>query len=192
MVITDTTRTVRTYHISPRRRWLLWYILGPIILSLIWLAIEGNSTEARSLLIAAALVGCIGILFQVIVVDRATLQLSSQGVRLRQTGYTLVAPWSTIVGFRLQPGREGFITREPIDGRGPGVLGCVRGVAVPPGLPMYDAEQQRLLAERRFIPIEAFAWHLHHGQMREDIVRDAPHLAHLLPSAPGPGFRGGG
>jgi hypothetical protein len=57
---------------------------------------------------------------------------------------------------------------------------------------MYDAEQQHLLAERRFIPIEAFAWHLHQGRLREDIVRDAPHLAHLLLPARGAGSRGSG
>lgn len=192
MDITDATRTVRTYHIGPRRRWLLWYILGPIIVSLILLGTGGEPTELRAFLITAALVGCIGILFQLVIVDRVTLQLSPQGVRLRQAGYTLVAPWSIIVDIRLQPGREGFITREPIDGPGPGVLRRFRGVAVAPGLPMYDAEQQRLLSERRFIPIEAFGWHLHHGKMREDIVRDAPQLAHLLASAPGPGIRGRG
>jgi hypothetical protein len=192
MDISDTTRTVRTYHISPRRRWLLWYILGPIIVSLIWLGTEGDPTESRAFLITAALAGCIGILLQLVVVDRATLQLSPRGVRLRQAGYTLSTPWSTIVDFRLQSGREGFITREPLYGRGPGVLGYFRGVAVPTGLPMYDAEQQQLLSERRFIPIEAFAWHLRQGHMLEDIVRNAPHLAHLLLAERESGFRGNG
>jgi hypothetical protein len=156
------------------------------------LGTDGEPTELRAFLITAALVGCIGVLFQLVIIDLATLQLSPQGVRLRQAGYTLVAPWRTIVDIRLQPGREGFITREPIDAPGFGVLRRFRGVAVPLGVPMYDAEQQQLLSERRFIPIDAFAWHLHHGQMRGDIVCNAPQLAHLLASVPGRGFRGRG
>jgi hypothetical protein len=47
---------------------------------------------------------------------------------------------------------------------------------------LYDGEQQDLLAQRRFIPIDAFGWHLHRGRMRDDLVRLAPHLAQLLPA----------
>ncbi|HEX8442649.1 MAG TPA: hypothetical protein VF631_03265 [Allosphingosinicella sp.] len=174
------TTGVRTYRVSPWRRWALWYVLGPIIVGLMWLRADSGPIEGRAFLITAALVGCIGLACQVIFVDRATLQLSPDGACLRQTGYTLSAQWSDIVDIRLEPGREGFVTRNPMDGRGAGLLASLRGVAVPMGPSLYDAAQQELLAERRFIPIEAFAWHLRHGQMRQDIVHCAPRLAHLL------------
>ena len=50
------------------------------------------------------------------------------------------------------------------------------------GEALYDAEQQTLFAELRFIPIEAFAWHLRHGELRADIARFAPHLQEVLAS----------
>jgi hypothetical protein len=39
---------------------------------------------------------------------------------------------------------------------------------------IYDDLQSRLLSERRFIPIEAFAYWLKHGQLRDDLARHAP------------------
>jgi hypothetical protein len=37
------------------------------------------------------------------------------------------------------------------------------------------------MAERRWIPIEAFAWHLRHGRLREDLARLAPAVQSLPP-----------
>ena len=168
---------VRTYHVGPWRRWLLWFVLGPIIAGLLLLGAAGGWEEGRPFILTAGLVFLIGLPFQLIV-DRARVELSPDGVCLRQTGYTLKAEWSDIVDLSLERGRQGFITREPMDGSGAARLANFRHVGLP-GAPLYDEEQRRLLAERRFIPIEAFAWHLRRG-MAEDIVRFAPHLAHVF------------
>lgn len=45
------------------------------------------------------------------------------------------------------------------------------------GLRLYNVDQVRLLAERRFIPIEAFAYWLKHGPLRDDLARHAPSVA---------------
>jgi hypothetical protein len=169
---------VRTYHVSPWRRWSLWYVGAPMIAFLLFFAIDSGGSEGRVFLTTAGIVFLIFLPFQFIV-DRARLQLSPEGARLRQTGYELAAPWSEIVDLRLAPGRQGFVTREPMAGKGAAVLAMFRWAGRPVA-PLYDEDQRRLLAERRLIPIEAFAWHLKHGAMRDDIIRFAPHLAHLL------------
>ena len=167
---------VRIYHVSPWRRWGLWYVLGPIIVGLLGLGAASTWDEGAPMIVTAGIVFLIAVPFQVIV-NRAKLELSPDNARLRQTGYELTADWSAIIDLRLTPGREGFVTREPMTGKGAFVLAQFRGVAILPSAPFYDAEQRDLLAQRRFIPIDAFAWHVRHGDMREEIIRLAPHLA---------------
>jgi hypothetical protein len=48
------------------------------------------------------------------------------------------------------------------------------------GVTLYDAHQRALLAEHRFIPIEAFAYFLEQGDLREAIARHAPGLMDSL------------
>ena len=168
------------YHVSPWRRALLWIVLAPIIGGLLLLGTAEGGAEARPFVITAGLVLLIALPFQLIV-DRTRLELSPEGLCLRQTGYRLSARWSDIVDLRLTRGREGFVTREPMVGKGAARLAAFRDVGLR-GFELYDAEQQQLLAERRLIPIEAFAWHLRRGAMGRDIARFAPHLAPLLSS----------
>ena len=103
------------------------------------------------------------------------LELSPAGVRVRQCGYTLETSWTNVVELRLGHGREGFVTKEPMTGKGPAVLAWFRGLGVG-RTRFYDDEQRVLLGQRRFIPIEAFAWYLRRGKLAADIERFAPHL----------------
>lgn len=169
---------VRVYHVSPLRQWLLWFVIGPILAFLVVLSISSDAADRAAFLIVAGLMMVIALPFDLIV-RRTRLELSATGVRLRQTGYELAARWDDIEDLRLTPGREGFVTRAPMAGKGAARLARLR-FAGAANVALYDAEQQSLLAERRFIPIEAFAWHLRRGGMREDIVRSAPHLANVL------------
>lgn len=43
-----------------------------------------------------------------------------------------------------------------------------------PRLKFYSDAQTRLIAERRFIPVDAFAYWLERGQLRDDLTRHAP------------------
>jgi hypothetical protein len=161
---------VRTYHVSPLRRWLLWIAIGPILAVLLALGLTGDAADRPAFLATAGLVFLILLPFHLIV-GSTRLVLSETGVRLRQAGYRLEAGWADIEDLDLTPRREGFVTHEPMAGKGAARLARFRVS------PLYDAEQQRLIAERRLIPIDAFAWHLRRGAMREDIERFAPHLA---------------
>jgi len=165
----------RTYFVSPLRRWLLALVLGPIIAFLLILGVSSEPAARPAFLITAALAFLIGLPFHLIVA-RTRLVFCPTGVQLRQTGYKLAAGWDDIEHLDLTPGREGFVTRAPMAGKGAARLARFR-FAGAGGAPLYDDAQQQLLAERRLIPIEAFAWHLRHGAMREDIARFAPHLA---------------
>lgn len=163
------------YHVSPLRRWLLWILIGPMLALLLALALTSDADERSSLLATTALVFLIILPFHFIV-GWTRLTLSERGVSLRQTGYALAAGWDEIEALDLTPRREGFVTRAPMTSAGAVRLAGFRFAGMP-GAPLYDEVQQGLLAERRLIPIEAFAWHLRCGRMRGDIARFAPHLA---------------
>ena len=166
---------VRTYHVSALRRWLIWFVMGPILAFLLILGISGDAGDRRAFFVTAGLVFLIALPFHFIV-GRAQLRLSETGIVLRQTGYELSANWDEIEQLDLTANREGFVTRESMAGKGAARLARFRFAGVG-ATALYDADRQTLLAQRRLIPIEAFARHLRQGEMREDIERFAPHLA---------------
>ena len=130
------------------------------------------------MLTTAGLLILIWLPFQIIL-QRTRLELSFEGVCLWQTGYKLEAPWTDVARVRLDRGCEGFITSVPMTGKGADRLARFRGVSMRYAtVQAYDDEQRALLAERRLIPIEAFAWYLRRGMMRADIEKFAPHCSH--------------
>ncbi|PZR79701.1 MAG: hypothetical protein DLM52_00670, partial [Chthoniobacterales bacterium] len=151
------TSEARTYHISPWRRWVIWFVFGPIILGLLALGVTSGWAQGQAFLFTAACAFVIALPFHFLI-DRARLEVSPEGVRLRQTGYQLEALWDNVAELRLDRAREGFVTNAPIPGKGATRLAAFRGVGIA-GAPMFSSQQQALLAEQRFIPIEAFAWH---------------------------------
>ncbi|HJT80651.1 MAG TPA: hypothetical protein VJ719_05590 [Chthoniobacterales bacterium] len=162
------------YHVSPWRRWLLWFVIGPFLLVFVLAAIFVPALDARVLLTTAGLVFLVVMPFDWIA-RWTRLELSPHGVRMRQFGYTLETPWTNIAEMRLRQGREGFVTKEPMTGKGAAVLSSFRGLGVG-RTRFYDDEQRELLGQRRFIPIEPFAWHLRHGKLADDIARRAPEI----------------
>jgi hypothetical protein len=110
-------------------------------------------------------------------VSRARLEVSAAGVKLRQIGYKLETAWTNVEMLRMDKGQDAFVTREPMKSRDAARLSSVRGVAFGMGrTPIYDRTARELLFQQRYIPIEAFAWHVRHGQLGEDLKRLAPHL----------------
>ncbi len=174
----DTSRgcrkTVRSYRVGPVRRWILWITIGPLIGLLLFLASISDPSERSALLFVAGFVFLVLLPFQ-FMVDHARLALSETGISLRQVGYRLESTWEEIEELRLERGREGFVTRKPIMGSGAARLARFR-FATSRYVPLYDVEQQRLLGERRLIPIEAFAWHLRRGDLGDALRRFAPDL----------------
>jgi hypothetical protein len=109
--------------------------------------------------------------------DRAArLTVAPDGVELRQAGATLQTTWSNIAALRDTPGGEGFVLHEPMSGRGAERFALTAGVRVR-GAALYDDARLQLIAARRFIPIEAFAYWLRRGDLRAVLKEWAPHLA---------------
>ena len=102
------------------------------------------------------------------------LELSERGVKLYQFGYTLESPWDNVAAFYDVKRAEGLVLHRPMECKGASVLRAFRKTGTGGAVRMYNDEQVSLLADRRFIPIEAFAYWLRHGRLREDLVRHAP------------------
>jgi hypothetical protein len=106
---------------------------------------------------------------------RTFVALTADGVELRQLGMQLRAPWADVSLLSLRRGREGFILERPLEGRGARRLAGLKDIGLL-GAPLYDDEQRQQLREQLFIPIEAFAWHVKHGTLAEEVARRAPHV----------------
>jgi hypothetical protein len=106
---------------------------------------------------------------------RTYVALGTTGVELRQLGIDLRAAWPDVAALSLRRGREGFVLNVPLEGAGAARLAALRNIGTY-GAPLYDEQQRALLAERRFIPIEAFAWHARRGTLAQEVLRLAPHV----------------
>ncbi len=170
---------------SPLRQSVPWIIFGPLLVSGGALAVFGAGEAERtggSTLLVVFLAVALGMHA---LIRRARLELDAEGVRLRQIGFDLRVPWSRIAELSLERGREGFLTREPIDGDGAARLAGLRRFGFL-GAPMYSSDQQAAMAGRRWIPIEPFAWALRRGSLAADIARFAPDVPASTPPATSP------
>ena len=153
----------------------MWFVFGPIILFFFAGALLFPLPADRAGMLFAGVCFLAVLLFVSALVRYARLEVSETGIRLRQTGYLLEALWLDIIRLRLARGHEAFVTSKPVGGKGAGTLAAAANFTRPV-VSFYDSEQRALLDEHRLIPIEAFAWHLHHGKLRGQIERFAPHL----------------
>ncbi len=180
-------REHRVYHVSPWRRAVPGMVVGPFGLLGLGLCLFAPRAEdqAGGIIMLVILVP-LGLGLHLLI-NYARLELDAEGVRLRQVGMKLSAPWSNIAGLRLEPRREGIVTHQPLEGAGAAKLAALRGMRIY-YTPMYNAEQRALMGQRRWIPIEAFAWHLKHGRLHDDLVGFAPAVQPLDPlvKAPSP------
>ena len=159
----------RVYHISPGRRIFGAFCYGPCIAGGLALAIflpPADRAFGCGLGGFMALVG-VGLYW---LIDRTRLEISSAGVRLRQLGFTIETPWTNVEQIRIVRGQEAFVTAAPVEGKGAARLAAMGGS------PIYDSTALALIAQRRLIPIEAFAWHLRREPFAGDLKRFAPHL----------------
>ena len=168
-------QTHHTYRVSPWRRRLLYGVWALFALPL---AAGGVVTGETALLLTAAIVTAITLPIFVWAVQRARLTLTPGGVELRQAGGRLSTTWANVETVHMVPRAEGFVLREPMPG-GAAERYADAAQLVVRGAPLYDPWRRQLLAERRFIPIDAFAYWFTHGDLRPVIESYAPGLVAL-------------
>ena len=159
-----------------------WLIFGPVIAFFLYTAFytKVSREDFNGLLFASFMFFIINIF--VFIFCRATrLELTTEGIRLRQTGYKLETTWSNLQSVYSAKSHEGLVTNQPMTGKGAKFLAGFQNSGGWWGA-FYDDEQRVLLDEKRLIPIEAFAWHLRKGgqRLREDLLRYAPQLESSL------------
>jgi hypothetical protein len=170
-----------TYHISP---WRLWFTSGfflVLALGLLLLRAAGDAGDSGDtgfrfalLVTALALAGFAAMAFALVWYTR--LDLAPDVIRLRQIGYTLETDWSNLARLDETAGAQGLVLHRPMACRGARVLRTFRGVRVG-RMRMYGDDQAAWIGERRFVPIEAFAYWLEKGGLREELRRRGPGLA---------------
>ena len=172
----------RVYRLSPRRRAILY---GSWAVFAVPLLIGGLATGEPGLLVAGVLVTAIMLPLMLWVDLAAKLILTAEGIETRQVGARLQSSWANVAGLRLVPGSEGFVLREPMSGSGPQRFASASHVRIR-GAALYDDVRLQLISELRFIPIEAFAYWLKQGDLREAIARMAPDLESRTDPSGGP------
>ena len=162
------------YRISPLRFWLptgFFIALGVVLLVCAGFSSAEPDSQRAFFLTGLFLFGCAAVLYVLLRYTR--LEVSERGVKVYQFGYTLETAWDNVAALYDVAGAEGLVLHRPMEGGGASVLRAFRKTGTR-SLRLYNDEQVRLLAERRFIPIEAFAYWLKHGRLRGDLARHAP------------------
>ncbi|HWB02120.1 MAG TPA: hypothetical protein VG796_03785 [Verrucomicrobiales bacterium] len=176
--MSDNAGNVNRYLISPLRRSVLWLILGPFLIMGVVMCFFPDTR------LAGIVVGGIMAVFLASwhwLVCYTRLEISPQGVVLRQLGWSLEAAWDQVDHLRMDRGREGFVVNEPMGGKGVRRLASVAGFGYY-GTPMYSDVQRYWIQNGQWIPVEPFMYAFRKGPMRDDIERWAPGLLAREPS----------
>ena len=105
------------------------------------------------------------------------LTVSTKGIEVRGTGGfgSISIPWTLIERLRLDPGSEALVLSEPLNTKYTRSLRNWSGLTYR-GAQFYSAEQQALMADERYIPLEAYAAWFEKGELLSVFHQFAPHL----------------
>lgn len=110
-----------------------------------------------------------------LILRRTRLVLSADCVNLYQFGYKLETDWGNLATLYDEPGAEGLVLHQSMDCPGARTFNNYRHTKIK-GANLYSDEQIQLIAEERFIPLNAFSYWLKKGQLRDDLLHGAPGL----------------
>lgn len=165
------------YRLSPGRRRFLLVVWATFTLPLL---IGGLIYEDGSAIAAGLLAGLIlGLVFGFAAWRHPRLELTPRGIALVQLGYRLEADWPNCAELRLTPGGEGLVLRSPMTNPGARRFASAAGALRhgPGMLRLHPPEILEFIAARRYIPMEAFAHALRHGDLARRMAMHAPWLA---------------
>lgn len=171
----------RVFLIAGWRRWLMPAMFGTFAAGGLALAlVDDPGARAAGGFVALLMLACVG--FGEWLIRFTRLEVSADGIDLRQLGYRLRSPWPNVVGWYGRPGRQGFVLAEPLTGKGPDRLAFASGTLIN-GSPLYDTVQGDLLSQRRFVPVDAFDAHAARGTLAAAVRPHAPRLADAMAAA---------
>lgn len=158
------------YHISPLRFWLvpgLFLVLAGLVFVMVFGDSRADRPETKEV---AVYMGLFFLAFAIVayfLMRYTRLVLSPEGVKLYQFGYRLETMWNNI-DYLDDSEIQGLVLRRSMECSEAYTLSNARNLAIN-GEAFYTGEQIRLLAERRFIPLNAFAYWFDRGNLREDL-----------------------
>jgi hypothetical protein len=102
------------------------------------------------------------------------LLLSGAGIEVQQFGWRLASRWENVTNLS-HGGQIGLVTREAMAGSGAARLAAFGDMTLG-GAPFYVEDARRLIAERRYMPLDPFSHWLWHGDLGQELTRRAPWL----------------
>lgn len=179
MAISTISPACRVYRISPRRRWLVILIWSLCVLPI---SITGIVTGDWAALVTGFIAGALlGFTFIVTAWHYPQLRLEPQGITLRQTGYTLEAPWVSVKCLWQNAGQAGIVLKSPMTCPGADRLAMVSRSFFGR---IHTPEVRAMIADKRYIPLEPFVYWLQHGDLAAQLNTGAPGLAKSLETEP--------
>ena len=158
--------TTHIYRVSPGRRYTAAGLFGGLFIVMGVAAALEQTAGAGGIAAGFTTVGLLlgGIMYWF--VDRARLIVTSEGLTLRQIGYTVTTEWTNVERLDMTKGREGAVLRQPTGQRRAEAGASGLGRLTLPKVPLGDG---------RFIPFAPFMWQWE-GPLGRDFYRYLPHL----------------
>ncbi len=168
------SQQLASYDLPPNRKIILLCILGAIELPLLALSIVGG--EPAGVLAALVVALILGPIAYVAAWRYPRLVLREEGIELQQLGWRVSTTWENVAQIVRSPS-PGLILREPLEGRGATTLAASNRFVAFYG-PMGDA----LVRERRWFPLDPFAYWMDRGDLSQQLSQHAPPQCRRLSS----------
>ena len=169
------------YRIAPNARRKLIMSAAGILAFPLLLAIYGLHAGDRAVLASAGFVALIMAPFIAYIAWRGArprLELDTAGISVHGAlGRTPVrVAWPEIEAIHLGPGRAGVVLVRSLDTPAASSLADYADSQFN-GAPFYGDNEARWIADRRWLPFDAFVGWFEAGKLRDDVARFAPALA---------------
>ena len=155
-----------SYDLPPTRKIILLCVLGAIELPLLALALFGG--ELAGLLAAVIVALILGPIAYLAAWRYPRLVLREEGIELQQLGWRVSTRWQNVAQIIRSPS-PGLILREPLEGRGAKTLAASNSLVA-----FYGSTGDALVSERRWFPLDPFAYWMDRGDLAQQLLRHAP------------------